>query len=184
MFKRLRLYLLSAVIIGAVCGGYWLHTIAPPATIISYNSTRDRSFIEKLFQRDWYWLTAQEYDPALLEQWLDHKSPTSDPSAFGTLTIEVAELNGKDVGFIAYYMKSALEGFILFIDVDPAYRKKRIGWQLLEHAAEDLQHHGARWVRLITRPHNFNARKLYERAAFVNYAETPDYVFYQRRLLP
>ncbi len=182
IFNRLRPYLLSAGIIIAALVGYWFYSAGPRPNIVSYDPYRDRPFIESLFHRDWYWLTAQPYDPALFEQWLGHKSPTADATSFGILDIRVAQINNSDVGFVAYYMKSAQEGIILFIDVQPTHRSKRIGNALLEFAVADLQRRGATVVRLITRPHNVSARRLYERSGFGKYAETPDYVFYQRKL--
>lgn len=174
-------YLLAMVIVIAIGTGWWIFDQTPHASIVAYEPLRDRPFIEKLFQQDWYWLTTQQFDPALFDQWLEHKSPTADASTFGILDIKMAQLNHSDVGFIAYFMKSAYEGMILFIDVLPIHRSKRIGRQLLEFALNDLQKRGASIVRLITRPHNTDARRLYDRIGFIKYGETSEYLFYEKK---
>lgn len=180
--KKYKLYLLALVVMVLAITGWWFFNSANPATIVSYQAQRDRAFIENLFHRDWYWLTSAQFDPALFDQWLEHKSPTGDASSYGILTIKVAQFDNTDVGFIAYYMKSVYEGMILFIDVQQVYRSKRIGRQLLEFAIADLKQRGANIVRLITRPHNTDARRLYERTGFILYGQTPEYVFYEKPL--
>ncbi len=183
MLKRFRHLILSAIIFLSGIG-LWLYHQSHTIHILPYEALRDRAFIEKLFHRDWYWLTDQEYDPTLLALWLDNKSPTADPSTFGTLTIHVAQKDHADVGFVAYFLKSAQEGLILFIDVEPMHRSKHIGKALLDFAINNLKARGAKRVQLITRQHNTAARRLYDRSGFSLRGQTADYVFYEKKLIP
>ncbi|QDA32080.1 ribosomal-protein-alanine N-acetyltransferase [Thermococcus indicus] len=81
-------------------------------------------------------------------------------------TFLVAEYNGKVIGYVMGYLRPDLEGHIMSIAVDPAYRGNGIGSALLTEVIERLINRGARYIGLEVRVSNENAIKLYERFGF------------------
>lgn len=81
-------------------------------------------------------------------------------------TFLVAEYNGNVVGYVMGYLRPDLEGHIMSIAVDPAYRGNGIGSVLLSEVIERLINKGARYIGLEVRVSNENAINLYERFGF------------------
>ncbi|WP_010479190.1 ribosomal protein S18-alanine N-acetyltransferase [Thermococcus zilligii] len=81
-------------------------------------------------------------------------------------TFLVAEYNGKVIGYVMAYLRPDLEGHIMSIAVDPAYRGNGIGSALLTEAIERLIQKGARYIGLEVRVSNEKAIGLYERFGF------------------
>ncbi|MDV3103000.1 ribosomal protein S18-alanine N-acetyltransferase [Thermococcus waiotapuensis] len=81
-------------------------------------------------------------------------------------TFLVAEYNGKVIGYVMAYLRPDLEGHIMSIAVDPAYRGNGIGSALLTEAIERLIQKGARYIGLEVRVSNERAIGLYERFGF------------------
>ncbi|ASJ10483.1 ribosomal-protein-alanine N-acetyltransferase RimI [Thermococcus sp. P6] len=81
-------------------------------------------------------------------------------------TFLVAEYSGKIIGYVMGYLRPDLEGHIMSIAVDPAYRGNGVGSALLEEAIERLIKKGARYIGLEVRVSNEGAIKLYERFGF------------------
>ncbi len=81
-------------------------------------------------------------------------------------TFLVAEYNGRIIGYVMAYLRPDLEGHIMSIAVDPAYRGNGIGSALLTEVIERLAARGAKWIGLEVRVSNQNAIKLYERFGF------------------
>ncbi|WP_457742372.1 ribosomal protein S18-alanine N-acetyltransferase [Thermococcus sp.] len=81
-------------------------------------------------------------------------------------TFLVAEYNGKVVGYVMAYLRPDLEGHIMSIAVDSAYRGNGIGSALLTEAIERLIERGARYIGLEVRVSNEGAIRLYERFGF------------------
>ncbi|WP_297508134.1 ribosomal protein S18-alanine N-acetyltransferase [Thermococcus sp.] len=81
-------------------------------------------------------------------------------------TFLVAEYNGKVIGYVMAYLRPDLEGHIMSIAVDPAYRGNGIGSALLTEAIERLIKRGARYIGLEVRVSNEKAIRLYERFGF------------------
>ncbi len=81
-------------------------------------------------------------------------------------TFLVAEYNGKVIGYVMAYLRPDLEGHIMSIAVDPAYRGNGIGSALLVEAIERLIKKGARYIGLEVRVSNERAIRLYERFGF------------------
>jgi len=82
-------------------------------------------------------------------------------------TFLVAEYGGRIIGYVMGYLRPDLEGHIMSIAVDPAYRGNGIGSALLAEAIERLIREGARYIGLEVRVSNIGAIKLYERFGFV-----------------
>jgi len=81
-------------------------------------------------------------------------------------TFLVAEYSGKIIGYVMGYLRPDLEGHIMSIAVDPAYRGNGVGSALLEEVIERLIKKGARYIGLEVRVSNEGAIKLYERFGF------------------
>ncbi|WP_297437600.1 ribosomal protein S18-alanine N-acetyltransferase [Thermococcus sp.] len=81
-------------------------------------------------------------------------------------TFLVAEYNGRIIGYVMAYLRPDLEGHIMSIAVDSAYRGNGIGSALLTEVIERLAARGAKWIGLEVRVSNQNAIKLYERFGF------------------
>ncbi|NJF25261.1 ribosomal protein S18-alanine N-acetyltransferase [Thermococcus sp. Bubb.Bath] len=81
-------------------------------------------------------------------------------------TFLVAEYGRKVIGYVMGYLRPDMEGHIMSIAVDPAYRGNGIGSTLLTEAIERLIREGARYIGLEVRVSNIGAIKLYERFGF------------------
>jgi ribosomal-protein-alanine N-acetyltransferase len=81
-------------------------------------------------------------------------------------TFLVAEYGGKVIGYVMGYLRPDMEGHIMSIAVDPAYRGNGIGSALLTEAIERLIREGARYIGLEVRVSNIGAIRLYERFGF------------------
>ena len=81
-------------------------------------------------------------------------------------TFLVAEYNGRVIGYVMGYLRPDLEGHIMSIAVDPAYRGNGIGSALLTEVIERLIKKGARYIGLEVRVSNEKAIRLYERFGF------------------
>ena len=144
-----------------------------------YEVARDYKQAIELFERNRYWLTADPKSP--VEYSFSTLSPNKDPRYRGTMTIKVLRNNGDLVGFIAYYMKSPVFGFVLYVAVDERYRGKKLADKLMKHALDDLISRGAQRIELITRPTNISAQRVYERIGFHELGRDNTYVFYEYR---
>jgi len=157
---------------------------APPeqsSLIMDFNDDRDTADMLEIFTTDRPWLiSSPDYDPAYA---LRTRSPNAREEQYkGKMTIKVLRLNDKLVGFVTYYMKSPIEGFILFLAVKPEFRGKRFGPQLIEYALNDLKRRGAHFVQLVTRTDNIKAQSVYKRTGFIEKARDDRYVFYFKPL--
>ncbi len=162
--------------------GLAYYIFLPREAIVDYNIQRDKKFILSLFDKDWYWLSGYSREEANTDIFLEHLSPSIDPVYTGKLTIKVMQVNSQPVGFVAYYMNTPREGTILFIDVDPTFRRRHYGGALLDFGVDAMHKQGARIVRLVTRPQNIPAQTLYKRAGFKEYMRNDTYVFFEKKL--
>ena len=87
----------------------------------------------------------------------------------------VAELDGKVVGYVIGAMRWGSNGHVIAIAVDPPYRRRGIGTQLLEKIMERLRSKGARVVRLEVRKGNLPAQGFYSSFGFKPREEVPFY---------
>lgn len=176
--KRLKvglLVLLSCTLIGSFTFYAWHKNQGPH--IENFIETRDGRPILDLFNKDRYWLTANP--DTSLEIMFKYRSPNQDPLYRGKLQFRVLREVDQFIGFVAYYMETAIIGKVLFVAVDPLFRGKHYGEQLLIYAIKELQQMGAAEIRLVTRTTNYPAQKLYTRVGFVEKARDPEgYVFY------
>jgi len=144
-----------------------------------YDVARDYKQAIELFERNRYWLTADPNSP--VEYSFSTLSPNRDPRYHGLMTVKVLRSNGDLVGFVAYYMKSPVFGFVLYLAIDERYRGRKLADQLMKHAISDLVSRGAQRIELITRPTNISAQRVYERLGFHELGRDNTYVFYEYR---
>lgn len=173
-----KIVLIGLLILGGGVAYYWS---LPQYHVLTYDNDRDRQFIEKLFDKDWYWLTAQSRQETNTDLWFVQKSPSTDQRYHGALIIKVLRVANDPVGFVAYYRKSFYEGYILFIDVVEQHRRKKYGRILLQHAIDDLVHQGVQVIRLVTRPQNLPAQTLYRATGFKEYERNDTYVYFEKK---
>ncbi len=147
--------------------------------IFQYQPQRDREAILQLFEENWEWLVAQSPQEYSASYRIDYKAFSKAPSAVNRLSIDVFRMHNATVGFVAYYMKTAYKGFVLFLVVRHAYRGHGIARQLLTHAVEQLRKRGARIIELVTRVDNYSAQRLYERFGFRRVREDSTFITYQ-----
>ena len=148
--------------------------------IVEFEDKRDTQDILDMFQRDWHWLVSSEdYSPQFT---LKYRTPNQDLKNIGRLKIKVIRKDENMVGFIAYYMKTATNGFLLFLDVNPSYRGKGYSEKLIKYALDDFKKLGATTVRLVTRTTNLHAQNLYKRLGFHETSRDDGYVWFQKLL--
>lgn len=149
--------------------------------IQNYKASRDRQFILDLFQKNWYWLTANEnLSP---ETVLDTSSLSHpDGSHKADLIIKVYLESNKPTGFIAYYKKKLYQGYVQFIAVDDKYRGRGYAQKLLKYAIDDLKQMGCINIRMLTRMSNYPARAVYTKLGFKERWSNEGYIEYEKNL--
>ncbi|HEY8602494.1 MAG TPA: GNAT family N-acetyltransferase [Thermomicrobiales bacterium] len=88
----------------------------------------------------------------------------------GTMTIWVADVEGRIAGFIAYRLKIAEQlGVVELLAVHPDYQNRGIGTQLNRIALEKMKESGMKLADLHTGgdPGHAPARRAYEKAGYV-----------------
>lgn len=163
-----------------LAGALWYSLARHSEGIAPYDPARDRSEILSIFTKDWYWMVSDYSGDFTPEYMLDNRASSREPLHKGDLTIRVFLIDGKPVGFVTYLTKELLEGKILHLGVDRAYRSKRVGRQLMTYALDDLKKRGSRLVRLMTRVDNAPARKLYTSLGFKEIWTDGAYLKYEK----
>lgn len=171
------------IIITGICAlllGFGIYQVSfyEKGPIYTFNSTRDTKPILDIFDKNWYWLIANEgASPAFM---LRHLTPTENPLYFGKLIVKVMRKGNEFIGFIAYYMENRTEGRLLFLAVDSKFRGHGYGHFLAEYAVEDMIDRGAQKIGLWTRLENVAAQKIYTSLGFTESFYTPGgYVFFE-----
>ena len=161
-----------------LCGLFGYYYFSQTGPIYEFNAARDTKPILELFDKNWYWLIANEgSSPAF---YLKYKTPNENPLYFGKLKIKVLREKNKLIGFVAYYMEQPEEGRLLFLAVDEQYRGKGYGFTLAQYAMNDMINNmGALKIGLWTRLSN-PAQHLYKKLGFVEsyYTET-GFIFFE-----
>ena len=140
---------------------------------------QDRADLD-IFKRDWHWLVASEtYSPEFM---LKYRAPTQQLESIGRLKIRVLRNRNNFIGFVAYYMKSPIQGFVLFLDVNPEFRGRGYSDKLLQYALKELLHMGAYSARLVTRTTNYSAQKLYKRNGFSEVERENGFIYFEKRI--
>ncbi len=174
--KSLRTLLFVGICIAGLATAYYFFV---PRTdgIVSFDSMRDMRNVAALFERNRYWLTSTpNYS---IEYAMRNKSPHQDPFYWGKLKTDVLlDAKGAFIGFVSSYMETASIGKLLFLAVDEPSRGKGYSDILLKHGVAQLRARGAREVRLVTRPSNISAQKVYHRVGFHEAGRDETYVYF------
>ncbi len=131
--------------------------------IVDFDIKRDGEAMMAIFDRDWDWLIPGGRDTFSPELMMAYRAPMQNPMYAGRLKIKVMRDGNSFIGFVAWYMKDQKTGFLNFVDVNPEYRGKGHAEKLLRYAMDEMIKEGAKKLTMVTWPHNFRARKLYER---------------------
>jgi ribosomal protein S18 acetylase RimI-like enzyme len=169
----------SLLVLGLLIAGVLFLKKSSKNPIEDFNDVRDTQEILKIFERDRYWLLANEdYSPEFM---LKYRAPNQDIKYMGRLHIKVLRELDKFVGFTAYYMKTPTHGFLLFLAVNPEFRGRDKGYaeKLLRYALGQLKNMGAEQVQLCTRTDNVRAQKLYRRVGFYEISRDGGFMYFQ-----
>lgn len=176
-FFRKTIFLAAlSVSVASVCAGWWYYAADG---IASYAAHRDRSAVLSLFDANWYWLVSEHSLGFSPEYMLDNAASSQAPEHIGNLSLYVYRAGGKTVGFLAYYLKSPLRGYILFLVVDDSSRGKGYARTLMNFGLKKLTNLGVRTIELVTRVSNNPARSLYESSGFVENWRDGGFVHYE-----
>ena len=113
----------------------------------------------------------RHYDhPQLTEREIEHDVANAPPARFsGENVILAARAGDKVVGLcwcVLFDPGTGLEGELAEVYVDPAYRSRGIGAQLLRQAVELFRQRNVTFAAVWTRESNPQAVRLYEEAGF------------------
>jgi len=167
-----------------IVGSWYLYYVSqPPEQILDFDDARDTQDILNIFKRDWYWLIASDdYSPEFM---LKYRAPTQDLHYLGRLNIKVLRSKKEGlIGFVAYYMKTTIEGFLLFLAVNPPFRGKGYSERLMNYTLNKLRRLGAKTVNLVTRTDNIYAQNLYNRLNFTETSRDNGFVYFSKQLVP
>ena len=147
------------------------HFMLERGPIYTFNEARDTKAILDIFDKNWYWLIANDdSSPAFM---LKYRTPNTNPVYFGKMNIKVLRENDQLAGFITYFREKQDQWRILFLAVDERYRSKGYGEQLARYAIDDMVKRGAQTITLWTRLANLPAQRIYKRLGFVEVYDTP-----------
>lgn len=152
----------ALILLLAGAGYYYWRTHCP--IMYAFDHARDTEPIMGIFHQNWYWLiTSDTYSP---EFTLKYLAPNENRDYLGKLKINVLRCGKQTLGFVAYYMKSADMGFLLFLAVDKRFARKQYGERLLRYGVQQLAQMGAQKIQLFCRTSNIPALTLYKRVGF------------------
>ena len=173
------LFVLSVAVLGACAVYYWQHgTSAHAGEFRDYNPAEHKAFILQEFKNNWRWLVeTPDYDVVFT---FDTHSPSKhEAKYFGTMNIKILYQEGKPVGFITYYMRTDSEGDILFVEVNEAFRGRKLAEKMVRYALDEMKKMGATTVKMLTYTGNVKAQKVYERIGFKEMYHDEGHIFYK-----
>jgi ribosomal protein S18 acetylase RimI-like enzyme len=134
--------------------------------IIDTDFGRDADAIDALFHKgdNFYWMVAGNPDYSV-KFMLEHAT-TSQHEKRHDLILRSAMIDGKLVGFAAYYKMSQHVWRLLYLIVDQDFRKQGIAKKLLSSTVQEMVKRGALKVILFTRSNNFKAQAMYKNFGF------------------
>ena len=164
----IKVFLAAVLIAGGASLVYYARQPQATTTVSFFQEKRDLNNVHNLFKKDWYWLSARNYDINTLDWMIRTGSPNEyEPEYFGKMKFKVLRDEGRFVGFVSYFMKNFYNGTVLFLAVEPELRSKGYGLILLKEAIQDLFAQGAQKVTLAVRENNERGRKFYARAGMI-----------------
>lgn len=145
--------------------------------IYSFNAERDTSAILTIFEKNRYWLLANEdSSPAFM---LKYRTPNTNPSFFGKLIIKVLRQDNKVAGFVAYHREEN-HWRLLFLAVDHEFRGHGYGALLARYAMNEMiNKYGAQKIVLWTRVSNLPAQRIYKELGFTEVLDSYGYLLFE-----
>jgi len=172
--KIFRILIVTGILSGCLVAGYYFWSIKrvngmktqtqdESLVIRAFEYESDHQAIDDLFRKgdNFYWMYQGPSDQYSVDFMLRYNT-SSQHSKNRDLTLKVATLQGKIVGFLAYYPHSAHVWQLLFLLVDQDFRRQGIARKLLDFAVHDMVRHGAYRITIGTRDNNFRAQNLYQ----------------------
>lgn len=165
--KKIIVFVLFAIGCGA---GYffWQSQVQPKDAlkIVDTHFERDADAIEALFHKgdNFYWMVAG--NPNYSVKFMLEHATTSQYEKRHDLILRSAMIDGKLVGFAAYYKISQHVWRLLYLIVDQDFRKQGIAKKLLSSTVQEMVKRGALKVILFTRSNNFKAQAMYKKFGF------------------
>ncbi|MCL4361570.1 GNAT family N-acetyltransferase [Candidatus Dependentiae bacterium] len=188
-FNKKNIFFKTALIIlplsaGTIAFYKFLHyQVCQSSGIYVYNPQTDRQFVLDLFKKNWYWLVAESSINFSPERVLDLKASSERPEDINKVKNFIYKVNGKPVGYLAYYLKTFYKGFIYFIVIDAEYRQKGYARKLLEFAIDNLKKENVKSIELITRTNNVRAQTLYKSLGFKEMWRDDGFIKYEKELI-
>lgn len=170
MQHSIKKIIIFIVLVVAGTGGYfwWKSKNQSNDTlkIIDTQFVRDVDAIDALFHKgdNFYWMIAGNSDYSV--KFMVEHATSSQYEKLHNLILKSAFLDGKLVGFLAYFKISPHVWRILYIIVDQDFRKQGIAKKLLQYAVQACVDQGALKVILFTRSNNFKAQSMYKNFGF------------------
>lgn len=136
-------------------------------------SEADRTFVERLGRQTAASSVAAfrgSVETEAVRDALERLLETVDTRSHATL---VAECDGEPAGFVLLIddlpdeVTSMPQGFIAYMAVEPAFRRRGVGSALLIAAEDEARRRGLPYMGLMVTEDNAQARSLYERAGYV-----------------
>lgn len=157
---------LSILLIAAGFLAYYSYKSFSKETILirSFIEEKDFSPLVEIINQDHFLLSERRQFNA--ETALIDRAPGGDERKKGIALIDVGELEGKTVGFVAYYKKNLQEGTIWLLGVAKDFRGRGIAKSLLLHALAELKKKNVDYVTIATRSINTPALSLYKKMGF------------------
>jgi ribosomal protein S18 acetylase RimI-like enzyme len=177
--KRLVLVVVSLITLGV---GAWFYQTHYGQGIYAYDPGKDREFILQLFKDNYYWLVAENCYDFSAPYILDNRASSKKPQDKGNLIIRTYRKYNKPIGFIAYYLKDAFAGHILFLAIEEKERSHGYGRKLLDYAIKDLAHRGCIVINMDTRANNKPGIKLYESMGFKQVRNDGSFILFVKKI--
>ena len=148
-------------------------------SIRPYNKMLDETEVQRIFQDNFYHLTA---DTSFnFNSSFNEKNPSLyRPHLNGMMRSFVLYDNSNLAGFMSCYMENKYSGKLLYLGVDKAFRKKGYGKQLAQHSCNYLKSQGAKVIHVCTRTTNKKAQNLYISLGFKFINEERGFIFYRK----
>ena len=175
-------YVVFAGILTSIAGFYYFGGgfVKQGPQIVEFDYDRDKDFIHKVSQKNWYWLFLGDKYP--LEFMMKERAPNYDPRYLGKLNIKVLREDGEDRAFVAYFKKKFNVGQLLFLAVDEKYRGKGYAKRLLDYVCSDFKKQGCSKIWFPTRITNYRAEGLYKGLGFHEVDRNDIHIFFEKEL--
>lgn len=165
MNKLYKIIGLIGIAIACVAGYYFFKPQQNDSgfAVHDFNFEKDADSIKDLFAKgdNRYWLLYSQINQTYSVDFLLRYRTSNQQNKNYDLTIKVATVDGKFVGFLAYFPLSKLVWRLLFLAVDQDFRRQGVAKKMLDYAVRDMVAKGAVKVELATRNNNFRAQNLY-----------------------